>query len=303
MNQGEGGGFEVVPLRSGGWGLRSHQYGEVCHPGVGPRAEAERLYVEGLRLVERWQQTSGPFVIWDVGLGGAANVAAIWSVATRSTTPLNLRILSFDRTLAPLEFAVQEAERLGYFGDLLEPARLMVRDRQAEWGVGVVRMEWTWVPGDFVGLTAPGSGWSGPAPDAVLYDPHSPKANPEMWTETAFRGLASRLDPERACGLATYSRSTAVRVALLLSGLYVGFGPGTDSKEESTVAGNRPGMMARPLDARWWGRLRRSGAAEPWGVEGGVRTPGPVTEATWERLSRHPQYPGEEAIQSAMAFR
>lgn len=299
----EGGGFEVVPLRSGGWGLRSREYGEVCHPGVGPRAEANRLYVEGLNLEQRWQQTSEPLVIWDVGLGGAANVAAVWAAATRSTVPLDLRILSFDRTLAPLAFALKEADRLGYFGDLREPAQALVRDRTVEWSAGRVRMEWSWVAGDFVALMAPGSGWSGPAPHAVLYDPHSPKANPEMWTESVFCGLGSRLDPDRACGLATYSRSTAVRVALLLAGFHVGFGPGTDSKEESTVAANRPEGVGRPLDVRWWARLRRSGAAEPWWVEGGVGPPGPLTEATWERLSKHPQYPGKEAIQSSMVLR
>jgi queuine tRNA-ribosyltransferase len=261
------------------------------------------LYVEGLNLVERWQQASEPFVIWDVGLGGAANVAAVWAAATRFPGRLDLRITSFDRTLAPLAFAVNEADRLGYFGEILEPARALVRQGHVAGGEGLVRMEWHFVPGDFVGRMSAGSGGLGPAPHAVLYDPHSPKANPEMWTEAVFHGLASRLDPDRPCGLATYSRSTAVRVALLLAGFHVGFGPGTDSKEESTVAGNRPEWVGRPLDVRWWQRLRRSGSAEPWRVEGGVRPPGPLTEATWERLSKHPQYPGEEAVQSSIAFR
>mgnify|MGYP002823252590 CR=1 FL=1 len=52
-------------------------------------------------------------------------------------------------------------------------------------------------------------------PDAILYDPYSPAKNPEMWSLGMFQSLATCL-PTSAT-LATYSRSTSVRVTLLLA--------------------------------------------------------------------------------------
>jgi hypothetical protein len=43
---------------------------------IGPEAEAEALHVRQLRLPERLR-TRGEFVIWDVGLGAAANAIAV----------------------------------------------------------------------------------------------------------------------------------------------------------------------------------------------------------------------------------
>ena len=55
----------------------SASYGEKIHPGLGPAAEAEALYVRQLQLRERLQNHAGEFVIWDVGLGAAANALAV----------------------------------------------------------------------------------------------------------------------------------------------------------------------------------------------------------------------------------
>jgi tRNA U34 5-methylaminomethyl-2-thiouridine-forming methyltransferase MnmC len=48
-------------------------------------AEAEALYVRQLRLPERLRRSSGEFVIWDVGLGAAANVLTVLRARGRST--------------------------------------------------------------------------------------------------------------------------------------------------------------------------------------------------------------------------
>ena len=44
-------------------------------------AEAEALYVKQLSLVERVREQEGEFVIWDVGLGAAANALTVLRAA------------------------------------------------------------------------------------------------------------------------------------------------------------------------------------------------------------------------------
>ncbi len=57
--------------------IRDMVSGEVMHPVDDPAVEARCLYVEQSRLTERLQLAdSRPLVIWDVGLGAAANAMA-----------------------------------------------------------------------------------------------------------------------------------------------------------------------------------------------------------------------------------
>ena len=67
--------YSLVQLANGTTSIRSLAEGETFHPVIGPVAEAETLYVRQLNLVERVTQAGkNDFVIWDVGLGSAANV-------------------------------------------------------------------------------------------------------------------------------------------------------------------------------------------------------------------------------------
>ena len=70
------------------------------------------LYVRQLQICERLQNGAGEFVIWDVGLGAAAN--AIAALRATREIPGRLRIVSFDNTGEPLEFALKNAGALGY---------------------------------------------------------------------------------------------------------------------------------------------------------------------------------------------
>src|SRR5689334_13074572 len=102
-------GFRMVQLASGSWSVRSLNHRETFHPVIGPEAEAEALYVRQLQLAERLRRHVGPFVIWDVGLGAAANpitvMRAAWGI------PVEFQILSFDQTLEPLEFALKHTDQ------------------------------------------------------------------------------------------------------------------------------------------------------------------------------------------------
>ncbi len=284
--------FELVPLQGGRLGIRSRRYNEVCHPGVGPAAEAEALYVRGLDLARRLTAlpVRGEFVIWDIGLGGAANAMAVLAVAR--ATRARLRLVSFDHSLEPLAFAHAHREALGYFHDLAAlAAHLLDHGAATAEGTGW-RLDWRFVGGDFTRLARDLATSRGdlPAPHAILFDPHSPRSNPEMWTLPLFQDLRACADSDRPCSLATYSRSTAVRVALLRAGWWVGVGGATGLKEETTLAATEATLVEQPLRSEWLARARRSGAAEPWTES--VHRATPLQESTWQALCRHPQFAG-----------
>jgi queuine tRNA-ribosyltransferase len=121
-----------------------------------------------------------------------------------------------------------------------------------------------------------------------LFDPYSPKKNPSMWTVALFAGLLQRLDPRRPCALATYTRSTMARVAMLLGGFFVGVGHPSGLKEETTVAADRMELLAEPLDPLWLERAKSSHSAEP--LDGQVYRQAPLSPGTWEKLRQHPQF-------------
>src|SRR5580658_10197142 len=96
--------YQLVRLKNGTCSICSLAENETFHPVVGPVAEAEELYVRQLRLRQRLSSHSGEFVVWDVGLGAAANAMAV--LRAISDLPCAWRIISFDRTLEPLAFAL-----------------------------------------------------------------------------------------------------------------------------------------------------------------------------------------------------
>ena len=86
----------------------------------------------------------------------------------------------------------------------------------------------------------------------------------------------------------TYSRSTLLRVTLLLAGFFVGAGHATGEKEETTIAANTLDLLEEPLSRDWLQRARRSRSAEPlWEP---VYRQAPLSPESWEKLSRHPQF-------------
>lgn len=283
--------YQLVHLNNGICSVRSLVDAETFHPVVGPVAEAEALYVNQLRLRERVQNTPGEFVIWDVGLGAAANVLTALQ-ATREIQ-CQLRVISFDHTPEPLKFALKHAKELGYFDGYEKPVAELLQNQRAGFQNERQTVNWEFHCGDFPAWLSNSklktqNSKLFPAPHAILFDAYSPARNPAMWTLPLFRNLFQRLDPQRPCALPTYSRSTILRVTLLLAGFYVGVGHATGEKEETTIAANTPDLITEPLDARWLERARRSHSAEPL-IEPVYRT-APLSEENWERLQAHPQF-------------
>ena len=114
-----------------------------------------------------------------------------------------------------------------------------------------------------------------------------------MWTLPLFTALRRRCDPARPCALATYSRSTLVRTALLRAGFFVGAGPAVAGKEETTLAVTAPELAGALLGTRWLERARRSHAAEP--LTEAVYRQAPLAAAGLAALGAHPQFGAPQA--------
>lgn len=272
--------FEIVTLKSGAKSLRSLAWRETFHPVTGPLAEANRLHIGQQRLVERCREAEGKFLVWDVGLGAAANALAAVEVLSCCAAPVEIH--SFDKTLAPLEFAIAHADELEYPLPHLDALRRLISEHQATPGP---RIEWFLHRGDFRELIRTGSI---PPPASIFYDPYSPAVNREMWTLEHFGAVFRSIASGAPCLLTNYSRSTAVRVTLLLAGFFVGVGHAVGEKDETTIAGNRLGLLENPLGRDWLGRVRNSSNAAP--LRGAAPARGPVREDDYERLRRHPQF-------------
>ncbi len=276
--------FEIVPLSNGVNSLRNLKNLETFHPAIGPEAEARILHTEQQKIVER-ARSSFDFSIWDVGLGAAANAVTVIRALESCLPPQHaapIVIHSFDKTLAPLEFALEKAKELKYivgFEDRIHQLISLGNVRIDE------RIQWRLHLGEFYETI---ESTHLRAPDAIFYDPYSVKSNPEMWSLAHFSTLFSKLDPNRPCLITNYTMSTYVRVTMLLAGFYVGSGCAVDKKAETTIFSNRLDLIERPLDRNWLvNRVRISHSAAairemPYEIA-------PISEADYAVLLSLPQ--------------
>lgn len=249
--------FELVTLKSGVISLRSLNNLETFHPVTGPAIEAQILHVDQQCLVSRAAVTE-QFTIWDVGLGAAANALT----AIQSLIPIQrpIEIHSFDQTTGPLEFVLQNAKNFDYLVGQETLLTQLISNHKAQ---VTPFLSWYFHLGDFRKQL---ESLNVPSPHAILYDPYSPLSNPEMWTLEHFLSLYNKLDFNRPCLLTNYTRSTAVRVSLLLAGFYVGIGQEVGQKAETTVASNVLELLKNPLDRKWLERVQASRNSAPLGL-------------------------------------
>ena len=274
------GRYEVIVRDDVGF-IRDMTSGEVMHPVSDPAVEAHFLYVEQSRLLERLQTAEAEaLVVWDVGLGAAANaMAAILAVesSTSPSKPRNLTLVSFENDLDSLKLAL---DHVRWFKHLRHaaPRKLLSSGR---WTDRESTIDWLLLSGDFAVRK-----FDAPPPDIIFFDPFSLKTGSCLWTLTAFRELAL-LCRQKPVELFTYTFSTSVRAAMLAAGFYVAKGRGTGPKAETTIGLSPPAAAAQHthelLGAEWLAKWRRSDAQAPYGSL--------AADTSWHgAVSEHPQF-------------
>jgi queuine tRNA-ribosyltransferase len=224
------GDYEVHRAREGFSSIRQISSGEIMHSRTDPMEEARKLYVEQSHLPRRLRdksQNEEPLVVWDVGLGAAANAMATIECYEKISAARPLRIVSFENDLDSLRLALRHKENFPY---LRVDAVQAVLDH-SHWQPGKESgLSWLLLPGDFLESMN-----RTPAPDLIFYDMFSTKTSAHLWTAATFRRLFEAC-AERAAKLFTYTCSTANRAALLAAGFYVARGCNAGEKVETTIA-------------------------------------------------------------------
>ena len=280
--------FELVTLKGGGRSIRSKAHGETMHIGTDPRTEPLELHVTQQRLAERVSGWNGiaPFVIWDIGLGPAGNaitaIEVIREVLGGRSVPVEIH--SYEISTDVLEFALEHADELEYLNGWETSIRELLKHGTAFPSPSIT---WRLHRGDF--SRQPHDAL---APSVIFFDPYSPARNSEMWNLETFRLMwkAVSAPDAPACTMTNYTRSTSVRVTMLLAGWFVGTGVPTGEKEVTTMASNRLDLLKEPLDATWLARVRSSTNAEP--MRGRNNERGPISAEDYARLIAHPQFQG-----------
>jgi queuine tRNA-ribosyltransferase len=277
------GRYEIV-VRDDVGRIRDCISGETMHSVNEPAEEARSLYVEQSRLSDRLRAASNapspaPLVIWDVGLGAAANaMAAIAAAQGMRPAGRPLLVVSFENDLDSLKLAL---DHVRWFAHLRHPGpRALLRS--GSWTSKDGLIEWRLMHGDFAACKA-----QAPAPDVVFFDPFSFKADGGLWTLNAFCEMAA-LWVDRSVELFTYTYSTSVRAAMLAAGFYVAKGRATGPKAETTIGLTSHAATTvhghELLGSEWLSKWRRSDAQMPLGA-------GPETD--WRAaIEGHPQFVG-----------
>jgi queuine tRNA-ribosyltransferase len=274
------GRYEVVVRDSIGR-IRDKESGEVMHSVNDPAEEAHVLYVEQSRLAERLKEKSTePLVVWDVGLGAAANaMATIQAAEAMSVIDRGRRLLliSFENDLDSLKLALRHRRWFKHLKHAA-PEQLIADDR---WLSKDDSIEWRLLQGDFATLK-----FDVPPPDLIFFDPFSFKTDSKLWTVASFRELLQVCNG-RATELFTYTYSTAIRAAMLAAGFYIAKGCATGPKAETTIGlsplAARGNHCRELLGAAWLLRWSRSGAQAPFGVS--------ANDESWRAaVTEHPQF-------------
>ncbi len=283
------GKYEIHIAREGFASIRHRDSGEIMHSRTPPMEEARRLYTEQARLSSRlMEQAESPLVIWDVGLGAAANaMAAIQcfeSLGERPEPIRDLHILSFENDLDSLHLAFRNNDRFPYLRHAGPAAILEQGSWQSKAHNG---LRWTLLEGNFLDVIgdAPSS------PDLIFYDMFSGKTNAEAWTLSSFQKLFSACG-ERPAELFTYTCSTASRSAMLAAGFLVAQGCRTGDKLETTIALTAPATRDHHalLGSDWLAKWNRSTARYPADVL-------PQEYPDFEnRILSHPQFQNQHAL-------
>ncbi len=257
-----------------GFTLVETESGQSMHSRIGAWKEAQDLYIAQSQLDHRLATQDSPLVIFDVGMGIAANALAALEIAQASSYPRTLKIVSFENRLDGIRTALNHPQHFPWLEKHRKKIELLLEYKS--WSAPGV--EWSLFDGNFFDELK-----SAHAPDLIFYDFYGPKTCPTLWGLNAFERLYLHCKDQH-CLLITYSASTAVRSAMLLAGFEVGYGQPTSLKSESTLASSKALSLAHPLDPTWLEKLTRSNAVAP------LDQPKKEAESWIQKIRSRPQF-------------
>lgn len=250
------GNLEIVQNSAGFYTLAEKSSGEVMHSVNPPLQEAEQLYLQQSKILERLQSTadgSEPLVLWDVGLGAGFSLMTTILAAEKIKLARPLKIISFENNLDGFRLALDYRQNFAHLKHAAADNLL----KKSSWHSKDGQIECQLVVGDFTELHA-----AQPKADVIYFDPYSRKANPKMWSLTLFEALA-----QQHCGsktiLITYSCSNLIRARLLAAGFWVAQGVASGPKVETSLALTPAALSiynCTLLGPEWICRWQKSGA-------------------------------------------
>lgn len=201
------------PTRDGSFTFFSEEFGEAFHSYTGAKAEALLKFAQATDLTQKAQQSQLCLldVCYGLGYNSAAALETIWRVNPNchielvgleldATVPRSAILPPLMAVWSPTVQTVLNSIALDHHCTTLTlHARLLIGDaRQTIRSLNQQAFQ----------------------ADAIFFDPFSPRRCPQLWTVEFFTAVSHCL--ARNGKLATYSRSAAVRSAMLAAGLCIG---------------------------------------------------------------------------------
>ncbi|MBU6376254.1 MAG: hypothetical protein KGQ59_09685 [Bdellovibrionales bacterium] len=262
--------FETLACKTGHT-LRDSVSHQSMHSLIGPTLEAQLIYLEPSMLGERLQKdASEPLVLWDVGMGIAANSIESLKLSLNSDSKRPLEIHSFELHPEAIEKALDQPQEFAFVQDHARIIRQLLESGEAHWRSPnhLADNRWYLHRGDFKDYLDPVS-QSIPPADLIFWDFYTPQSCPDLWSPELFTRVRSA-SPDSL--LFTYSAATPVRVALLLAGFTVGHPSPqqqvTPMKLDATRAAarySRRPELGELLNWEWIEKLKRSSRFRPYG--------------------------------------
>jgi tRNA U34 5-methylaminomethyl-2-thiouridine-forming methyltransferase MnmC len=199
--------------QDGSYTFRSGEFGETFHSTQGAKTEAIQKFVEATDLIEKAQRPILRLldVCYGLGYNTAAALESIWRI--NPDCRVEVYGLELDLTV-PRGAAVPEL--LGCWSAPVQAVLQDLADTQASDRPNLSAHL-------LVGDARQGVQQlvqAGFAADAIFLDPFSPRRCPQLWTVEFLGAVAKCLVADGK--LSTYSRSAAVRTALLAAALQIG---------------------------------------------------------------------------------
>jgi queuine tRNA-ribosyltransferase len=141
--------FEITACDSG-FTLRESLSGQLMHSSIGPWAEANTVYISPSDLERRLGvKSEAPLVLYDVGMGIAANaIAAVEKCRALASAQQGrpLEIISFEKYPEALAQIVAEGDVFKYLTPYRETLNTLLQEKQVKMGD---KISWKLIPGNF----------------------------------------------------------------------------------------------------------------------------------------------------------